>query len=374
MGLIKIKLLAIISILLISLSSCTKEIGINYKNNSTTSKTNIDLNEIVSNVKSWYDSSLNIKISSILEANIKSSSVTNLSAADLNIKDIQWNNAFISFDTVGKRTISIPLSLDSVTGEYIQMVVGITDKGYTGYFIKSKPDAFYYKVQRNIYDFYNFSGSIYIYDISGKFLNYINFEQGKVQSKEIQTRDSSLFKSFSDPVDAELPTVTVVGYINNSGYLVIVPFAAGGTGGDGFAMTSSVGSGVFVGGDGSVTAPLRIANFIKDSCLSIIVEKIIDANLGDNLSKSFFSIFSKNEKMNLFFSENTNLDRPGGFQVTHPSLDVTNYNIYLNLSKMQNSSDEYKANVIVHEIAHAIIRSLYTDENVYKDLGFDGRH
>jgi hypothetical protein len=370
----RLSLFIITLCIFISISSCNKEVNGIDANQISINKTLFRKNELVDSVKSWFNNAINAKFLTSNEFDIKSYSISDTNTSNLNLKDIEWNKAFISFDTIGKKTLSVPLRLDTISGEYVQLVVDISNKKYTGYFIRSKPDKFYYKVQNNIYAFNNYSGSIFIYDLSGKFLNNLIFEEGQVKNANHSQKESDNFKSFADDVDAELPTVTVVGYINNSGYLVIVPFAAGGSGGEGFTMTASTGGGVFVGGDGSTTSPLRIANFVKDPCLSAIVDKIIDANLGDNLSKTFFSIFNKNEKMNLFFSEKSNINEPGNFQVTYPSIGVANYNIYLNINKMSNSSDQYKASVIVHEIAHAIIRSLYTDQNIYNSLGLNGRH
>jgi hypothetical protein len=356
----RLSLFIITLCIFISISSCNKEVNGIDANQISINKTLFRKNELVDSVKSWFNNAINAKFLTSNEFDIKSYSISDTNTSNLNLKDIEWNKAFISFDTIGKKTLSVPLRLDTISGEYVQLVVDISNKKYTGYFIRSKPDKFYYKVQNNIYAFNNYSGSIFIYDLSGKFLNNLIFEEGQVKNANHSQKESDNFKSFADDVDAELPTVTVVGYINNSGYLVIVPFAAGGSGGEGFTMTASTGGGVFVGGDGSTTSPLRIANFVKKDCLSEIVNKIINADLANNMSKKILTIFGKTEKMNLFFFDrDNNVDNvPGNHTVTYPQPGVTNYNIYIDLSKAPlNVSDEYLASTIIHEIVHAIIKS-----------------
>ena len=356
----RLSLFIITFCIFISISSCNKEVNGIDANQISINKTLFRKNELVDSVKSWFNNAINAKFLTSNEFDIKSYSISDTNTSNLNLKDIEWNKAFISFDTIGKKTLSVPLRLDTISGEYVQLVVDISNKKYTGYFIRSKPDKFYYKVQNNIYAFNNYSGSIFIYDLSGKFLNNLIFEEGQVKNANHSQKESDNFKSFADDVDAELPTVTVVGYINNSGYLVIVPFAAGGSGGEGFTMTASTGGGVFVGGDGSTTSPLRIANFVKKDCLSEIVNKIINADLANNMSKKILTIFGKTEKMNLFFFDrDNNVDNvPGNHTVTYPQPGVTNYNIYIDLSKAPlNVSDEYLASTIIHEIVHAIIKS-----------------
>jgi hypothetical protein len=144
----------------------------------------------------------------------------------------------------------------------------------------------------------------------------------------------------------------------SSNYLIIVPVGAGGAGGDGYAMTASPG-GVPFGSDGTSNVTTKIENFVTDTCLATIVNRIIDANLGNEMSNEMLSIFGKSEKMNLYFYQrDTNIsDSPGNHKVTRFDNGFVNYNVYIDLTKMPNASDQYKAVVIIHEIAHAIIKS-----------------
>ena len=340
------------------LSSCKKETTSVYLYNNNTSADSIKL--LIRQVKNWHDSLVQIRSTPSVDGGTKSFSFSEASE-DLNIQEIKWSAAYLNYDTIGKKVISVPIFYDTLTGVYLQLVSSIVNGKVNGYIVKTAPTPFYYKIHKDIYDFTFFSGTVSVYNLTGKFINKVEFEEGEpINQNKLKNNQVSVATM------ADLQEVTVIGYRHMPNYIALIPIESCPTcGPEPEDPNSGGGNGIiFIGGNEAVAATPKIENLVKDPCLANIVQKIIEKDLANAMSQRILSIFDKSETMNLYFVEKSVNDKPGNFRVTYSKTGVSNYTIYLDLTRMPASSNEYKASVIIHEITHAIIRSNLTyDQN-----------
>lgn len=339
--------------------SCKKETTSIYLDQNKMSTDQIKL--LVGQVKNWHDSLVQIRSTQSEDGGIKSFSFSEASE-DLKIEEIKWSAAYLNYDTIGKKGISVPIFYDTLTGVYLQLVSSIVNGKVNGYIVKTAPTPFYHKIHKDRYDFTFFSGTVSVYRLTGKFISKVEFKEGEpVNQNKLKNNQVSVTTM------ADLPEVTVIGYRHDPVYFELYPFEIDclTCGGSELGTPSGGGAGsIFIGGNEAAAAAPKIENFVKDTCLANIIQKIIDKNLANAMSQRILSIFDKSETMNLFFLERSINDRPGNFRVTYSKTGVSNYTIYLDLTRMPIASNEYKASVIIHEITHAIIRSnLTSDEN-----------
>ena len=247
----KINFVILISTLfIITFSSCNKESTLPIQNENQNS-TN-ELKSLVSQVKFWHDSIVSNKTKGVnSENNIKSFS---LGPDDITPPVIDFDKAYKNFDTVEKKGVSIPLEFDPITGNYLQFVTSIEKNKVIGYIVRTIPDSSYRKRHKNSYDYLNFTGLIIIYNIKGKFLNKIKFNEGATQiSNNINLINIERIKSFDD-----LQEVIVTGYRKKKRtYLKI---------NQSFSYDMDYGGGggwVVVGGDETPIEPYIILNNIK---------------------------------------------------------------------------------------------------------------
>ena len=138
-------------------------------------------------------------------------------------------------------------------------------------------------------------------------------------------------------------------------------------------LKSNCGGG---GGGGGEIINYEIWNKISDSCLKVLVDRLVNsANrvtiplakplIRDVLSESFFASYNLNssylKNKNLVFSINNNIEREAIYAYNPytliPSV-VTDYypdTIFINSSKLANASQEYITSVILHEMAHSVL-------------------
>jgi hypothetical protein len=343
---------------LIFFYSCKKENAGVYipQENASTEKIKL----LIGQVKNWHDSVVNIKSTPSSDSEMKSFSFSE-SSETIDVKTIKWADAYLSYDTIGNKGISVPLLYDSITGDYIQLVTSVDNKIVQGYIVKTAPTPYYYKIHKDRYDFTFFSGIVSVYDLKGKLINKIEFEDGEpVQKNKLKNNQVSVTTL------GDLPEVTVTGYRHKPNHLALLPIESCATcgppkidpkGGGGYGI-------IFIGGNEADAFSPKIENFIKDTCLAKIVQKIIEKDLANAMSQKLLSIFDKSETMNLhFIDRDSNVNNsPGNFRVFLQKSGVSNYTIYLDLTKMPLASNEFKAATIIHKITHAIIRTNLTSE------------
>jgi len=193
----------------IALTSCNKESTLLIQNDNQNS-TN-ELKTLVNQVKIWHDSIVSIKITGgNSENNIKSFS---LGPDDIIPPVIDWDKAFINYDSNNVKSVTIPLSMNYSNGEYLQLVATKYKNSTNGYLIKIIPDSAYFSKQVDIYDYKNFNGSITIYNLKGVRLKKEIFKQGIVTNSLLNNKVSqsnhTTFDTEPPCDDCDLLTVVV---------------------------------------------------------------------------------------------------------------------------------------------------------------------
>lgn len=195
--------------ILLFLSSCKKQDELTFQQGKLTSKKSIET--MVYDVKSWYDSAIKSN-STVNSQNVKISMASNLN--DINPPIINWNKAYINFDSNNIKSLTIPIEMDYKNGEHMELVATKSNNKLNGYLIKTKPDSTYFANQIDIYDYTNFSGSISIYNLMGIRLKKEIFKAGIV-SNSINTKtplsNNTTFDSSPPPEGFTLYTVIVSG-------------------------------------------------------------------------------------------------------------------------------------------------------------------
>jgi hypothetical protein len=332
----------------IALSSCNKESTLPIQNDNQISTS--ELKSLVSQVKFWHDSIVSNKTRSInVENNVKSFS---LGPDDIIPPSIDFDKAYKNFDTVEKKGISIPLEFDLITGNYLQFVTSIEKNKISGFIVRTIPDSSYRVKHKNIYDYTNFTGLIIVYNIKGKFLNKIKFNEGATQiSNSVSLINTEKIKSFDD-----LQEVTVTGYRKKKRtYLKI---------NQSFSYDMDYGGGggwVVVGGDETPIEPYIILNNITDPCLKKLIENLQNSNkLTNSIGAILQNVFGKNERLNLTFNQDNNLNN-NGVRLNGKSIppDNGNYEIKLNALSLSKYSQERQTLTIMHEILHSYFWAAY---------------
>jgi len=345
----KFNIVILVSILFfIALSSCNKESTLPIQNDNQISTS--ELKSLVSQVKFWHDSIVSNKTRSInVENNVKSFS---LGPDDIIPPSIDFDKAYKNFDTVEKKGISIPLEFDLITGNYLQFVTSIEKNKISGFIVRTIPDSTYRVKHKNIYDYTNFTGAIIVYDIKGKFLNKIKFNEGVTQiANSVSLINIEKIKSFDD-----LQTVTVTGYRKKKRtYLVINQNFS-------YDMDGGGGGWVVVGGDETPIEPYIILNNITDPCLKKLIENLQNSNkLTNSIGAILQNVFGKNERLNLTFNQDNNLTNKSGNTLNGSSTPPNNgnYEIKLNALSLSKYSQERQTLTIMHEVLHSYFWEAY---------------
>ncbi len=342
------------ALLLTFMSSCKKEIVMEAPNESQTVSN--ELKTLVTKVRAWRDSLVSNKTIGSSENNIKSLS---LSQNDIVPPVIDWDKAFKNFDTIGKKGISVPLSYDPISGNYLQFVTSLVKNKITGFIVRTLPDSAYHKIHRNRYDFSNFSGTIIVYDITGKYLNQVNFKKGDaIKANNNSTNKWGQIKIFEEEV---LPEVVVIGHRKRStSYLLIFLNNIKGVPNQEFDPNFD-GGGVPVGGidDGL----LEIINEITDPCLKYLVNNLQNSDkLNNAIGAIMQSVFGKSAKLNLTFKQDNNLIGKKTLRAAYgesQQLSDINFEIRLNAKKLSEFSQERQTLTIMHEILHNYFFNAY---------------
>lgn len=151
---------------------------------------------MVNQVKVWHDSVVSNKVKGVnSENNIKSFS---LGPDDITPPSIDWDKAFINFDSNNIKSVTIPLSMNYSNGEYLQLVATKYKNSTNGYLIKILPDSIYFSKQVDIYDYKNFNGSITIYNLKGVRLKKEIFKQGIISKSAFNSKTSQSNQSAFD--------------------------------------------------------------------------------------------------------------------------------------------------------------------------------
>ncbi len=114
--------------ILLFLSSCKKQDELTFQQGKLTSKKSIET--MVYDVKSWYDSAIKSN-STVNSQNVKISMASNLN--DINPPIINWNKAYINFDSNNIKSLTIPIEMDYKNGEHMELVATKSNNKLNGY-------------------------------------------------------------------------------------------------------------------------------------------------------------------------------------------------------------------------------------------------
>ena len=328
-----------------------------------------ELKSLVSQVKFWHDSTVSSNLSTKIQNGVRAFSINE---NDIIPPVVDWDKAFINFDSSSVKSVTVPISMNYKNGEHLQLVATKSKNKLNGYFIKVTPDSAYFANQIDVYNYTDFSGSIAVYNLLGVRIKKQDFKAGIVLKSNNDSKSAfsnyTTFGEGDDEFDNYLIDVVVYGvrrknnnlagyerdyglsyvriYYNQNYYL------------------DDFGGEVIAGGDKSSDEPFEIRNKIINPCLSSLVDKIINSKISDELNKDLKNVFGVNNKVNLIFEEGK-LDRPAKSirNLSNPD----NYTIYLDLSKFNpNVSEEFVASAIVHEISHMLIANTFSDYEIYQ--------
>jgi hypothetical protein len=164
-------LIFICTLFVLAFGSCKKE-GV-LEASDTNSIFKNELKSLVNQVKLWHDSTVRSKQNTKVQNGIIAFSVNE---NDIVPPKVDWEKAFINFDSSTVKSITVPISMNYKNGERIQFVATRSKNKLNGYFIKITPDSSYFAKQDNIFNYSNFSGSITIYSLMGVRLKKQDFK------------------------------------------------------------------------------------------------------------------------------------------------------------------------------------------------------
>lgn len=194
-------LIYVCAFLFLVLNSCKKE-GVMVVQNTNNISQN-ELKSLVSQVKVWHDSTVSSNLSTKIQNGIRAFSVNE---NDIIPPVVDWDKAFINFDSSSVKSVTVPISMNYKSGEHMQLVATKSKNKINGYFIKVTPDSTNITNQIDPYNYFNFNGSISIYSLMGIRLKKQNFKTG-ISLKSNNSSNSS----FS--------SITTYEYVWDGGYL-----------------------------------------------------------------------------------------------------------------------------------------------------------
>lgn len=178
-------LIYVCAFLILVFSSCKKEGVMEVQNTNNISQN--ELKSLVSQVKVWHDSTVSSNLSRKIQNGVKAFSVNE---NDIVPPVVDWDKAFINFDSSSVKSVTVPISMNYKTGEHMQLVATKSKNKLNGYFIKVTPDSAYFANQIDIYNYTDFSGSIAIYNLMGVRLKNKDFKAGIVSNSKSSSKTS----------------------------------------------------------------------------------------------------------------------------------------------------------------------------------------
>lgn len=126
-------------------------------------------------VKTWHDSTVSLNLRTKIQNGVSAFSVNE---NDIVPPIVDWEKAFISFDSSSVKSVTVLISMNYKTGEHMQLVATRSKNKINGYFIKVSPDSAYFANQIDVYNYSDFSGSIAVYNLMGIILKKQNIKRG----------------------------------------------------------------------------------------------------------------------------------------------------------------------------------------------------
>lgn len=265
--------------------------------------------------------------------------------------------------------------MNYINGEKLQLVATKNKNSINGYLIKILPDSIYFSKQVDIYDYKKFNGSITIYNLKGVRLKKEIFKQGIVSKTAFNSKTSQSNQTTFDtepPCDGcDLLTVVMHNSKRNSyrfgsyDYGLIYISSYYNIQVDGF--DGGGGGGVYVGGRDVSDGIVDDINInITDPCISSVMNDILSKDKQNEVMSYINREFGLNENCNMNISDVLNLTNLKGLSVAGNSTanrnnGILTVNISINYGK--NSSKEFIAATILHEMIHGYIASQNIAQN-----------
>ena len=145
-------LIFICTLFVLAFASCKKE-GV-LEASDTNSILKNELKSLVNQVKLWHDSTVRSKQNTKVQNGIIAFSVNE---NDIVPPIVDWEKAFINFDSSTVKSITVPISINYKTGEQMQLVATKSKNKINGYFIKVTPDSTNIANQIDPYNYFNFN-------------------------------------------------------------------------------------------------------------------------------------------------------------------------------------------------------------------------
>jgi hypothetical protein len=363
-------LIFICTFYILAFTSCKKD-GV-LEASDTSSILQNDLESLVSQVKLWHDSTVRSKLSAKVQNGIIAFSVNE---NDIVPPKVDWEKAFINYDSSSVKSITIPISMNHKNGEHMQLVATKSKNKLNGYFIKVTPDSSYFAKQDNIFNYSNFSGSVTIYSLMGVRLKKQDFKTSVVsQSNNTSETGLSNYTTHGDGFNSaiDLLEVTVIStkrkkyrfYGYDYGYFLIEVVN--------YIENDEFGSGIVIaGGDAPAGKVDDIKINISDPCISIVINDIISKDKQNEVMSYINSAFGFNENCNMNFSSVKNLtNKLGEFVSGHSSITRYKDSLIVNvqINSDSNNSKEFIAATILHEMIHGYLASQNIPQNKIEEV------
>ncbi len=358
--------------------SCKKESDFNTKNNNNQFQN--ELKSMINQVKIWHDSTVS--------SNLKSKTQNGLTVFSVNDNDIippfiDWDNAFINYDSNDVKSITVPISINYKNGEHMELVATKSRNKINGYFIKVTPDSACFANQIDLYNYTNFSGSVSIYNLIGVRLKIQNFKTGIVIKSDItkNSLDTKTTYEIAPPCEeCTLNTVIVTGsrIINYyTGYNYTLSYIHIGYNQNLELDEFGGGGGVIAGGGAPDGIVDDINTNITDPCISSVLSAILSKDKQIEMMSYVNKQFGLNEKCNLNIKDVQNLTNTRGEPVAGLAKvirhkDVLTIEISINYGR--GSSKEFIAATILHEMIHGYIVSQNIQQNGKEDVLADSKY
>jgi hypothetical protein len=202
-------LISICAFLTLVISSCKKESAFDAQGNNNQSQN--ELNLLISQVKVWHDSTVSSNLNTKVQNGVRAFSVNE---NDIVPPIVDWDKAFISYDSSNVKSITVPISINYKNGEHTELVATKSKNKLNGYIIKVTPDSACFANQIDIYNYTNFSGSISIYNLMGVRLKKEIFKTGVAFKENISKNTLATKTTYESAPPCEgctLNTVIVTG-------------------------------------------------------------------------------------------------------------------------------------------------------------------
>jgi hypothetical protein len=358
-------------LLLVLFSSCKKDVSLEFQQENQANFN--ELKSLVIQVKLWHDSTVSSNLNTKFQNGIRAFSVNE---NDITPPTVDWEKAFINYDSSSVKSITIPIFMNYKDGEHMELVATKFKNKINGYYINVIPDSSYFAKQNDLFNYSDFSGSISIYNLNGIRLKKEIFKQGIVSNSVTNNKVSQSNRTFmeSEPPCEGCNLLTVVvyntkrfsysfgsydyGLIYISNYQNIQVDGTDGGGG---------GGGVFAGGDESPDGYVdEIITKITDPCISSVMDDIFSNDKQSEMMSYIKRQFGLNEKYNLNITDVENLKNSKGIFVAglaRPNRDNGILTVYISINYGKNSSKEFYAATILHEMIHGYIESQNIAQN-----------